>query len=53
MALNHGTIRPPNFDDSDGYETTSPVGSYPSGKGRFGHLDLFGNAWEYTAEFRL
>lgn len=53
MALNHGMVEPPNFDDSDGYLTTSPVGAFPTGAGPYGHLDLFGNAWEYTADFRL
>ena len=53
MALNHGMVEPPNFDDSDGYLTTSPAGAFPSGAGPYGHLDLFGNAWEYTADFRL
>ena len=52
-ALNHGMAVPPNFDDSDGYLTTSPVGAFPTGAGPYGHLDLFGNAWEYTADFRL
>ena len=52
-ALNHGMVAPPNFDDSDGYLTTSPVGAFPKGAGPYGHLDLFGNAWEYTADFRL
>jgi len=53
LALNHGTIEPPNFDDSDGYYTTSPVGSYPTGASRYGLLDMFGNAWEWTADFRV
>lgn len=52
-ALNHGTIAPPNFDDSDGYYLTAPVGQFPSGASPEGALDLFGNAWEWTADFRL
>jgi formylglycine-generating enzyme required for sulfatase activity len=52
-ALNHGTILPPNFDDSDGYTTTSPVGAFPLGASPEGVLDLFGNAWEWTADFRV
>ena len=28
-ALNHGQMAAPNFDDSDGYLTTSPVGAFP------------------------
>lgn len=53
MALNHGSIEPPNFDDSDGYYYTSPVGSFPQGASRYGVLDMFGNAWEWTADFRV
>jgi len=52
-ALNHGTIEVPNFDDSDGYYTTSPVGAFPSGASPYGALDMFGNAWEWTADFRV
>jgi formylglycine-generating enzyme required for sulfatase activity len=51
--LNHGQMAPPNFDDSDGYLTTSPVGRFPSGASPFGALDMFGNAWEYTADLRV
>ena len=53
MALNHGSIEAPNFDDSDGYYYTSPVGSFPQGASRYGVLDMFGNAWEWTADFRV
>jgi len=49
---NHGKIEAPNFDDSDGYSTTSPVGSFPKGASPAGALDMFGNAWEYTSDFR-
>lgn len=51
--LNHGKMATPNFDDSDGYLTTSPVGRFPSGASPFGALDMFGNAWEYTADLRV
>ncbi|HCH66686.1 MAG: hypothetical protein CL927_04045 [Deltaproteobacteria bacterium] len=51
--LNHGQMAPPNFDDSDGYLTTAPVGRFPSGESPFGALDMFGNAWEYTADMRV
>ncbi|MES2644142.1 MAG: SUMF1/EgtB/PvdO family nonheme iron enzyme [Myxococcota bacterium] len=51
--LNHGTIDPPNYDDSDGYARTSPVGSFPAGASRYGLLDGFGNAWEWTADVRV
>lgn len=30
--------------------TTMPVGSYPEGKGPYGHLDLTGNVWEWTLD---
>ena len=49
---NHGKIEAPNFDDSDGYLTTSPVNAFPQGASPFGALDMFGNAWEYTSDYR-
>lgn len=30
--------------------TTDPVGSHPAGAGPYGHLDLTGNVWEWTAD---
>lgn len=51
--LNHGRIGEPNYDASDGWERTSPVGSFPAGASRFGLLDAFGNAWEWTADLRV
>ena len=51
-ALNHGKIESPNFDDSDGYLTTSPVGAFPLGNTPYGIQDIFGNAWEFTADAR-
>lgn len=33
----------------DGFADTAPVGSFPAGAGRWGHLDLAGNVWELTA----
>ena len=30
--------------------TTMPVGSYPDGRGPYGHFDLTGNVWEWTAD---
>lgn len=32
----------------DGYEGTSPVGSFPSGASAYGALDMGGNAWEWV-----
>lgn len=51
--LNHGKLDAPNFDDSDGFLTTSPAGSFPTGASPFGALDMFGNAWEFTADHRV
>ncbi|MFZ5477186.1 MAG: formylglycine-generating enzyme family protein [Myxococcota bacterium] len=51
--LNHGRLETPNYDDSDGWEYTSPVGAYPEGASRWGLLDAFGNAWEWTADIRV
>ena len=34
--LNHGRMEPPNFDDSDGFARTSPVGSFPAGRSPMG-----------------
>ena len=33
-----------------GQATTQPVGSFPDGKGAFGHLDLNGNVWEWQED---
>jgi formylglycine-generating enzyme required for sulfatase activity len=32
-----------------GLVTLNPVGSYPDGKARWGHLDMIGNVWEWTS----
>jgi formylglycine-generating enzyme required for sulfatase activity len=34
----------------DGYADTAPVGSYPSGIGVYGVLDMAGNVWEWVAD---
>ena len=50
--LNHGKMDAPNFVDSDGDEFTSPVDAFPSGRSPYGLYDAFGNAWEFTADYR-
>jgi len=39
------------YEDSDGWEATAPVGSFPSGASPFGALDMAGNVWELTADW--
>lgn len=43
-----GRPRPPLHFGEDGFEDTAPAGSFPDGAGRWGHLDLAGNVWEFT-----
>jgi formylglycine-generating enzyme required for sulfatase activity len=52
-ALNHGKAEAPNFDGSDGFERTAPVGSFPKGRSPYGLNDMFGNAWEFTSDYRI
>lgn len=51
--LNHGRMEQPNFDDSDGYLKTAPVGSFATGRSWVGADDLYGNAWEFTEDARV
>ncbi len=50
--MNRGKLAAPNYDDSDGYYTTSPVGSFPLGRSRVGADDMLGNVWEWAADLR-
>jgi uncharacterized membrane protein YfcA/formylglycine-generating enzyme required for sulfatase activity len=34
----------------DGWAGTAPVGTFPKGMGRWGHLDLSGNVWEWMSD---
>jgi len=34
------------YDSDDGFPNTAPVGSFPSGKSRYGVQDVVGNVWE-------
>jgi formylglycine-generating enzyme required for sulfatase activity/uncharacterized membrane protein YfcA len=38
------------YDASDGFRGSAPVGSFPLGRGRWGHEDLSGNVWEWTID---
>lgn len=40
----------PMYPGDDGYATTAPVGSFPDGVGQWGHQDLIGNVFEWTAD---
>lgn len=45
--VNMGSKECCNPDIKDGYEATSPVGSFPLGKNEEGVMDLIGNVWEW------
>lgn len=39
------------YDATDGWQTTAPVGGYPSGLSAAGVLDMAGNVWEWTSDW--
>ncbi len=51
--LNHGQLDAPHTDHGDGYVWTAPVGQFKEGRSAYGLDDMFGNAWEYTADLRI
>jgi eukaryotic-like serine/threonine-protein kinase len=40
-----------NSSFDDGFQLTSPVGSYPQGASAYGALDMVGNAWEWVNDW--
>lgn len=48
--LNQGKSGGDFFDESDGFRTTSPVGSFPKGRSEYGLEDTYGNVWEWVED---
>ena len=46
---NFGTVKCCAPDTSDGYRSTAPVTSFPSGASPYGILNMAGNVWEWTS----
>ena len=51
LAASLGFVFAPLFESSDGYGSTSPVGSYADGNSPDGVADLAGNVWEWTGSW--
>jgi formylglycine-generating enzyme required for sulfatase activity/serine/threonine protein kinase len=39
------------YEMDDGFAATAPVGSFPTGKSRYGVEDVVGNVWEWVADW--
>jgi formylglycine-generating enzyme required for sulfatase activity len=50
-AKANGVTLTPMYQADDGFANTSPVGSFPQGKSRYGVEDVVGNVWEWVADW--